>query len=81
MQDIKKNKDWKKCYHFLCTVWLPMLISPVNFIAVTNKVINKATRALFIMSIGRTVISIWNYLSNIQHRDLQPRHTEERLSA
>ena len=81
MQDIKKNKEWKKCYYFLCTVWLPLLISPVIFIALTNKVTNKATKALFIMGIGRAVISIWNYLSNIQHRDLQPRYTEKRHSA
>ena len=54
-----------------------MLIYLLIFIALTNKVINKVTGALVTISVGRTVIVIWNYLSKIHHRDLQPLYTEE----
>ena len=58
-----------------------LLVSLLIYIALTNKVINKVTGALVTISIGRTVIIIWNYISKFQHRDLLPLYTEERHPA
>ena len=38
---------------------------------------NKVFRVLVTISIGKTVIVIWNYVSEFQHRDLLPLYTEE----